>query len=92
MVADAAGPVEAALDERLRTDEHAVTDLKRLYVLERHAGLDTNSMLELATRGPPDSAAHDRVQLPVAESEPCVELDQPGRSRRTRLGAPTGPS
>jgi hypothetical protein len=76
VVPDSAGSVEPTLEERLRADEDAVTDLERLHVLEPDTGADTNAMAELATRGPPDSTPHERVELSIANGKPRVQLDQ----------------
>ena len=101
-VADDARAVEPALDVGLRADEHAVADLERLEMLEPDAAPDLQPVAAAPCGGPPDAAAHQRVQVAVARCEAPVELDEPvvavvrlqqarpGRSRsRDRAGLPT---
>ena len=72
--------VEAALDVRLRADEHAVADLERLEMLESDAAADLQAVSAAPCGGAPDTAPHHDVQWTLAGREPRVELDECGRA------------
>src|SRR2546426_4841799 len=76
VIADDAGAVEPALDVCLRADEHGVADLGAIEVLEAGAWADDEAVTDRTGGGAPDGAPHHDVEMPLAEGESRVQLDE----------------
>ncbi len=76
VIANPARAIEAALDERLGSDEDVIPDLKRLEVLEANTWTDSHTVPEASTRRTPNRAAHQRIEVAVGGREARVQPDQ----------------
>ena len=76
VITDDAPPVEPPLEVGLRADEHPVSYLERLRVLEPDPATNVDTVAKPGRERPPDRPPHQEVDVTVAEREPCVQFDQ----------------